>query len=166
MATYTASLLESNVKAVHTGVIAVGAHSNPSLTGTAGSIILLNTVPHGATLLDWWAHISTGAATAQTIKLGTSNTPSGIASLFSLTQTFSLSAGTAEVVLVAGIFNAQNYRAGMDDLMPVKISLSDDVQPSSVQLRATIGAAISASALFTWTLFYTMDGLAGHTTIR
>lgn len=173
MATFTASQLNSNTKAVHTGVIVAGSALSLSVTGTASSIILLSKVPSGATLLDWWMRIHTGGA-SQTVKLGTSASPSGIMSITTLSQTYSTSlSGQAIVPTPYGVFNQGWFRAPggtagatTNDLMPVRISLSDDAQPREVWIQATLGVAISASAFLTWTLFYTMDGLTGHTTIR
>jgi hypothetical protein len=52
------------------------------------------------------------------------------------------------------------------DLMPVRISLSDNAQPATTRIQMVLRAAISASMVLSWMLFYTMDGLTGHTTIR
>jgi len=172
MSTFTASQLTSNAKATHTGVNVVGSALSLSVTGTASSVILLSRVPTGATLVDWILRIHTGGAD-QTVKLGTSASPSGIMSITTLTQTYSLSVGTTEEINIYGDSNRGYLRAPGgtsggtgNDFMPVRISLSDDVQPASVWIQATLGVAISASAYFTWTLFYTMDGMRGHTTIR
>lgn len=163
MATVTASLIGPSVKAVHTGIVCTGAALAQRTTLTASSVILLNTIPNGATLVDWWFRYTDGAAD-QGLEIGTSNSPSGIMAMTTLTITISMS-GLATEVRLAGPFNS--YRCAMGgDLMPVRISLSDDVQPASVQLRMTLRAGISASADLTWMLFYTMDGLPGHTTIR
>ena len=172
MSTVTMSQLASNVKAVHTGVIVNGGHLAQAATLTASSIILLSKVPSGATLVDWILRLHTGGL-SQTVKLGTSASPSGIMAITTLSQTYSLSVGTAESINFYGD-NDRGYlrspggpKAGVANLlMPVRISLSDDVQPSEIWVQATLGVAISASADLTWTLFYTMDGMAGHTTIR
>lgn len=165
MGTLTASLLNANVKAVHTGIIAVGAAITASATLTASSVILLNFVPDGATLVDWWLRYTDNAAT-QSVELGTSFSPSGIAAQFSLTITFS----TSDSIVQPGMIGMQNqfaYRAPIGGgLMPVRISISDDVQPQQVRLQLTTRLAISASCALLWMLFYTMDGLDGHTTIR
>jgi len=168
MSTFTASLQFSpNLKAVHTGIVAVGSRTSICATGTAASVLLLGNVPNGATLVDWWAHIITAGAD-QTVQIGTSNSPSGIAALFSLTQCFSLSpsAGGPTLLRIVGATNSNDYRAPQGDRLPVRISLSDDVQPTQVMVQAVLGTAISASALFSWMLFYTMDGTVGNTTIR
>jgi len=166
MATFTASLLNAQTKAVHTGVVAVGAALSVSATGTASSVVLLNLVPHGATLVDWWFRYQSGAAD-QGAEIGTSATPSGIMAMTTLSLTLSKSGTIVGGTPIAGTFGRNYYRAPMGgDLMPVRISLSDDAQPSEVRLRMTLRTAISASLVLSWMLFYTMDGLAGHTTIR
>ena len=164
MSTFTASLLFSPaLKATHTGLCVMGSRTSICATGTAASVILLGNVPDGATLVDWWARIAT-AGTAQTVQIGTSATPSGIAAAFSLTLTISAS---TQNYLLAGAMGLNGYRAEIGgDRMPVRISLSDDVQPAQVMVQAEFGVAISASAIFTFVLFYTMDGTAGIATIR
>jgi hypothetical protein len=163
MSTFTASLLNANVKATHTGIIAVGAAASISATGTASSVVLLNFVPNGATLVDWWFRYQSGAAT-QSIEIGTSATPSGIMAMTSLTLTLSHS---GSIQLIGGTFGRSYYRAPMGgDLMPVRISLSDNAQPATTRIQMVLRAAISASMVLSWMLFYTMDGLTGHTTIR
>jgi hypothetical protein len=165
MATFTASLLNGNVvKAHHEGVIAVASNTTLAATATASSILLLARVPHGATLLDYWVKLFTGGV-AQTLKLGTSATPSGILALTSLSQTYSIS--TQNIAPTPyGIFNQGMLRHGAGDLLPARISLSDDVVQRWVWVQGTLGVAISASAFCTFMLFYTMDGMLGRATLR
>lgn len=163
MSTFTASLFNANVKATHTGLIAVGGHVSISATGTASSVVLLNRIPNGATLCDWWFRYQSGAAD-QGAELGTSASPSGIMAMTTLSLTLSHS---GSIQMLAGNFGQSYYRAPMGgDKMPVHISLSDDLQPAEVRLRMTLRTAISASLVLTFMFFYTMDGLAGRTTIR
>ena len=125
MSTFTASLQFSpNLKAVHTGVLAMGSRTSICATGTASSVILLGNVPDGATLLDWWAHIIT-AGTAQTVKIGTSNTPSGIAAAFSLTLT--ISASTQNYLLAGALGPPRD--AGLGDGCVLGLALyADEVE--------------------------------------
>ena len=169
MATFTASQLASNVKAVHTGLVIVGAALSTCASGTASSVILLSRVPHGATLVDFWLRLHSGGA-SQTVKIGTSASPSGIMSITTLSLTLSESETYPPFY---GVFNQGWIRAPGgttggtgNDFMPVRISLSDDVQPAEVWVQAELGINISNSLFLTWCLFYTMDGLTGHTTIR
>lgn len=172
--TVTMSQLSPNVKAVHTGLNVVASHWSASATFSPSGILNMVRLPHGATVVDFWGKIAQGGA-AQTLKIGTSNTPSGIMSIMTLCQTFSLSASVSLDVLTLvyeGPMDQKWFRApggtrgGTGDLLPVRISLSDDAQPSNIWVQGRLGAAISASALFTFCLFYTMDGLIGRTTIR
>lgn len=154
MATLTATLQYATTpKAVHTGVLHTGARAQTGSTLTASSVILLCDLPDGATVLDWWAFID-GAGANQVVQIGTSNTPSGIASAFSLSG------------VTAGAVGAGGFRAPFGDLLPVRISLSDDVEPAQVNVQAKLGAAISASIVLNFNLFYTMDGTPGANTIR
>jgi hypothetical protein len=171
MTTFTGSVLTSSVKEVHTGVIVAGGNAAIGATATAGSVILMNNLPDGATLVDFWLRYTTNETGATNlIELGTSATPSGIMPVTSLTYTWSQSASISIDVFVK-IVNVNirapggSMQAKGVDLMPVHISLSDDVQPSHVMIQAELNATISASALLSWCLFYTMD-LPGHTTIR
>ncbi len=172
MATVTASQLSSDAKAVHTGVNVTGSALSIAGTLAASSVILLSKVPNGATLVDWIMRFESASASTQTLEFGTSASPSGIMTITTLSQTFSHSGSQVEPVGY-GVFNQGWIRspggtAGLqtNDLMPVRISLSDDVQPSSVWIQARTGQDICNSAFFVWTLFYTMDGMRGHTTIR
>lgn len=170
------SQLVPQVKAVHTGIIAAGGALSTSagLTTICPSTVLnFCQVPNRATLLDFWIRIQTGGA-SQTLQIGTSQTPSGIMSVTTLSQTYSISTQSAAPAPY-GVFNQGYIRApggttgavtGVTDLMPVRISISDDVSPASVWLQGRVGAGCSASAFFTFMVFYTMDGLTGHTTIR
>ena len=171
MATVTASQLAAGTKTLHTGVQFASAALTQAATLTASSIILLSQVQSGVLLLDFWLRIHTGGA-SQTVKLGTSASPSGIMQIASLSQTYSISTQVT-VPTMYGVFNQGYLRAPggttggtAGDYMPVRISLSDDVQPATVWIQATLGVAISASMYLTWMLFYTYDSMAGHTTIR
>ncbi len=175
MATVTASQLSSDAKAVHTGVNVTGSALSIAGTLAASSVILLSKVPNGATLVDWILRFESASVSTQTIELGTSATPSGIMTVTTLSHTLSVtsSSGAAVTPTDYGVFNQGWIRSpggtsGLqtNDLMPVRISLSDDVQPSSVWIQARTGQDICNSAFFVWTLFYTMDGMRGHTTIR
>lgn len=169
--TFTFSQLSPNVKATHTGLNVVGGALSQAAATSASSVFNMVQVPHGATLTDFWMKIHTGGAD-QTLEIGTSNTPSGIMTITTLTQTYSLSVGTGEEINIYGDANRGVIRApggtsgGTADLMPVRISLSDDAAPSSVWVQGRLTVANSSSSFFTFTLFYTMDGMAGHTTIR
>ena len=168
--TVTFSQLQDAVKSVHTGVIAAAGAISRSVTISASGVLNMVRVPNHSTLLDFWLKVHTGGA-SQTVQIGTSQTPSGIMSVTTLSQTYSISGQVAAPTAYGdnntGVIRAPGgTKGGAIDLMPVRISLSDDVQPSSVWVQGRLGAAISASAFFTFCLFYTMDGLRGHTTIR
>ncbi len=169
MTTFTCSQLSSDAKAVHTGVIVTSSALSLTVTGTASSIFLLSRVPNGATLVDFVLRFQS-AGLSQTIKIGTSASPSGIMQITTMSLTYSHS-GTQQVDYglagqgwIRSPGGSRNNK--VNDFMPVRLSLSDDLQPASVWIQATAGHDICQSAFLVWTLFYTMDGLRGHTTIR
>lgn len=160
---------------VHTGVNLTGAALSLAVNTSASSVFRVLTMPgQGTTLVDFWLRIQTGGA-SQTVQLGTSATNSGIMSVTTLSQTFSYSSTQSILNIGAGVMNQGWIRApggtsgvatGITDLLPVRLSVSDDVQPLTVDIQMRLGAAISSSAFFTFMLFYTSNGLKGHTTIR
>lgn len=173
-ATVSYSQLSPNVKAVHTGIVCVGGAASTSTTWSPSSIHKICQVPHGATIVDFWGKIATGGA-GQSLQLGTSQTRSGIMAVMTICMTFSFSASISLdtlTLVIEGPNDQKSYRApggtrgGVENLMPVRISLSDDAQPQSIWVLGTLGAGVSASAFHTFMMFYTMDGLAGRTTIR
>jgi hypothetical protein len=175
--TFTFSQMAANVKAVHTGVSAVGSALSNTTTISPSSVLNMVRVPNGATILDFWVRVATGGA-SQTIELGTSNSPSGIMSITTLSTTKSFSASISLDVLTHTTYgdNDRGYirapggtranKTAITDLMPVGISLSDDATPTSVWVQGRLTVGCSASAFFTCVLFYTMDGLVPHTKIR
>lgn len=143
MSTLTATVQFAS-PAPHTGVQVVHSRAVTAVTLTASSVILFGTVPNGCTIVDWIFY-GDDASAGGTIKLGTSASESVIASDLSLC--------------------AEGQRAQLDKL-PVRISLSDDVEPRVVMIQGILAAAISASADYRLELFYTMDGLPGRVTSR
>lgn len=174
MTTFTASFLSQNVNTNPTGVQVMSSVINEvSVTGTAGSVFLLGRIPNGATIVDWHMYVTTGG-NQQQIEIGTSATPCGIASAFSLSATFTAklaahNSSTSASLTALDFPNTKEFtdhRAPKGDRLPVRISLSDDVIPQSVMLQARNIIAISATAAMTFSVFYTMDGLTGRRKIR
>lgn len=165
---FTMSQLAPNIKATHTGSCVVGGAITISPTFCVCSILHCVQLPNGATITDFWLKALTGASDTQIIRMGTSQTPSGIMAKTTLTRTFSLSTQNITAPAAGGGVYAQNWlRApGAGDLFPVRISLSDDAQPANIWMQLRVAAGCSASAVFTLLLWYTMDGLIGHTNIR
>lgn len=128
----------------HTGVQVVHSRLLTTSTATASSVILFGLVPNGCTIVDWIFY-GDDASAGGTIKIGTSASESVIASDLSLC--------------------AEGQRAQLDKL-PVRISLSDDVEPRSVMIQGILAATTSESADYRFELFYTMDGLPGRITSR
>lgn len=167
-ATTTFSQLSPNLKAVHTGINVAGGHLSASATLSPSGVLNMVKVPNGATIVDFWLKVVSGGVD-NNIQIGTSQTPSGIMSITTLTATFTATHAnyiSTTIRAPGGTGSQSGLSANTDDFLPIRISLSDDAQPSSVWVQARIGADVSASAFFTFMLFYTMDGLAGRTTIR
>jgi hypothetical protein len=176
-ATVTFSQFAPNIKAVHTGINVVGGHLSRSVTLSPSGRLKMWRLPHGATIVDFWLRVQNAADDdQQSFQMGTSATRSGIMAITTITATYTLSASVSLDVVTLNLNPTPNViRApggtrgasdGTVDLMPVRISLSDDAQPQNVWVIGTLGAGISVSAYFTGLMFYTMDGLAGRTTIR
>lgn len=161
---FTLSQFAPNVKATHTGITTAGGAASISATISPSSIIHFCQVPNGATLVDFWVKFGGQAIDTQTMQIGTSQTPSGIMAATTLSLTFCASASAPTIL---GIHNQSWLRApGGSDLLPVRISLSDDAQPSSIWVQGRLSKTVSGSFYITFLLFYTMDGLIGHTSIR
>lgn len=176
-ATNTFSQFSPVLKAVHTGVIATGGHLSVAVTLSPSGRLKMVELPHNATITDFWLRIQCAADDdQQNFQMGTSATRSGIMSITTLTATYTFSASISLDVLTLNLHRTPNQiqapggtRGAVDgttDLMPVHISLSDDVSPRKVWIIGTLGAGVSASAFLTAMFLYTMDGMVGRTTIR
>ena len=179
-ATVTFSQFQPTVNAIHTGVNCTGGHLSRSVTLSPSGRLKMVQVPNQAVLVDFWLRTQNAADDdQQTWQIGTSATRSGIMSVTTVTQTYSFSASISLDVLTLQIVGDANHgtiRAPggtrgditgvLTDLMPVKISLSDDAQPQNIWVIGTLGGGISVSAFFTFMLFYTNNGMTGRTTIR
>ncbi len=172
-ATLTFSQFSPGAKYAHTGVVANGGHLTVCTTVCPSTVLAIVKVPNKSTIIDFWGRVQTGGAD-QTMQIGTSATRSGIMSVLTLSQTFSISTQAAGPTGY-GIFNQGVFRGGggtaglatgVTNLLPMKISLSDDVTPSNVTIQATMGVGCSASAFFTFMFLYVCDGMAGRTTNR
>lgn len=176
-ATNTFSQFTPVLKAVHTGINAAGGHLSVAVTLSPSGRLKMVEMPHNATIVDFWLRIQ-GAADddQQNFQMGTSATRSGIMAITTLTATYTFSASISLDVVTLNLHRTPNQiqapggtRGAVDgttDLMPVHISLSDDVSPRKVWIIGTLGAGVSASAFITAMFMYTMDGMKGRTTIR
>jgi|GEM_PF-5208855 len=177
-ATVTFSQLRgNNIQQVHTGYNVTGGALSRSVTLSPSGRLKMWKLPNFAVITDFWIRIQNPPDDdQQSFQMGTSATRSGIMAIRTLTATYTFSASisldvvtldladTPKVIRAPG--GTRGLATGVNDLMPVKISLSDDAQPSNVWVIGTLGAGISASAYMTGLMMYVMDGLAGHTTIR
>jgi len=125
--------------------------------------VLLVKVPIHSTILDWTLYCVQGG-TGQTVKLGTSASPSALAAAFSLSETFSTSLSAADF---PGVKTLDNHRAPKGNLLPVRISVSDDTaDPAHVWLHLTFVTTISATAVVNFGVQYSADGYPAHATVR
>ena len=62
MATFTASQNQSEVRAIHTGVNVVRARADIATRGTASSVVLLVKVPNKAVIVDYMWYVDDGGA--------------------------------------------------------------------------------------------------------
>ena len=147
MATFTASIRAGNQPLdVHTGIVAVHGRADISLTGTAGSKVLLARVPDRAVILNYLLYASASVA-SQTVKLGFSATPSALLAVHSLSGSASQE---------SSLLSIDGTRGQQSGLLPYRVSLSDDLATHWTWVQLTYGAAISESALVNFTLWYTM----------
>lgn len=180
-ATVTFSQLQSApAPLVHTGVNVAACHLSRSVTLSPSGRLKMLQLPNQSVIVDFWLRTQNAADDdQQTWQLGTSATRSGIMSVTTVTQTYSFSASNCIDVLTLQIIGDANngvIRAPggtrkdvtgvLTDLMPVKISISDDAIPQNIWVIGTLGGGISVSAFFTMVMFYTNNGMAGRTTIR
>lgn len=170
--TITLNQFRDNVVATHTGVEWAGGFISRTAAYSASSVFNLCRVPDGAVLLDFVLRINLASAD-QTFEIGTSQTPSGILQLSTLTATYSLSVGTGEEInVVRSVIRGYSHTgfglaggdAGM--LLPAKISLSDSLQPQTAWIQGRPTNAGSASAIMQFICFYSMAGDRGFGTIR
>jgi hypothetical protein len=111
MTTYSASLMANTPKAIHSGVNAIAVtYSGGGATGSAGDIIHLAKIPHGARIIEVIEDHSTGA-TAHTISLGMAT--GGAAG-----------GGASFSMLLSAVAQAAKNRLGVLGIPPV-VSVSD-----------------------------------------
>jgi hypothetical protein len=145
MATFTASQLTSQVKAIHAGVQSkTGDISAVGVTGTASSVFYLAQVPVGATIVDWMLTASTGGAN-QTVKIG-------LRLPISDTWTVTESVLASDLSLTGG----QSHR-GTNAKLPYKVSLTNNHHNNFAWVQAVAAAALSTTASMRFTVYYTMD---------
>ncbi len=177
--TRTCSQFAPVPKNVHAGMVCAGSALSLAVSFSASGRLKMLQIPNRSTIVDFWLRIqTTETGAANTFEFGTSHSRSGIMSITTITQTYSLSASVSLDVLtfdVLGDSNNGTIRApggtrrgtgATTDLMPVRISLTaTDIADISVWLIGKTGKW-STSAFFTCMIFYTMDGMAGHTELK
>ena len=147
MATFTASLQNSNIKAVHAGVNS--AHTTMTFTGTAtaSSIFLMVKVPNGATIVDYrfWGDDQVANQTYDVGVFYPEGSTSG-------SMTISQSCIAGDVSISGGV--SRNVVALK---LPYKVSISGEAQPKWAWVSLVNSAATSGSALLSLTVLYEMD---------
>lgn len=142
MATFTASLHQSQPRAIHAGMNVASSKITIATTGTASSVVLLAKIPNGAVIHDFTLYVD-DAGTDNIWKLGVL-LPEGTAST-TVTES-ALMSDTASTL-------APTMRATGGKL-PYKVSFTDTERFAWIQAVATI--AISASADLRFSVYYTM----------
>lgn len=172
--TRTCSMFSPVPKNVHNGIICNGSALSLAVSFSASGRLKMLQVPNRCTIVDFWVRLqTTETAAVNTFKIGTSASRSGIMSITTITNTYSLSTQVTALVLGDandGVIHAPGgTRAGTGaatDLMPVRISYTaTDIADIPVWIFGK-SSKWSTSAFFTCMFFYTMDGMAGHTELK
>ena len=147
MSTLTAVLTNNNVKQVHAGLNVATTTYTFCATATASSIFLMVKVPDGATIVDY-RFFGNDAAADQLYDIGIVK-PEGSTSG---SVTISISAIDANLCISGGV-----TRNVLSAKLPYKVSISGEASPKWAWVTLMNTIAISASALLSLTVFYTMD---------
>lgn len=153
MSTFTASEFTSEAKGIHAGVVSKSSKLSVTVTATVCSTWLLAKIPHGAVILDYLFFADDGGTASQIWKLGI-RTPL-VGSSGTATSTVTKSA-----LLTTGLSSTDGNVTARGDgrLLPVKVSISDNVSTRFAWIEARNVLDICQSAVLTFTVFYTMDG--------
>ncbi len=172
--TRTCSMFSPVPKNVHAGVLCNGAALSLAVSFSASGRLKMLQIPNRSTIVDFWLRIqTTETGAANTFEFGTSHSRSGIMSVTTITSTWT-STGSPSLQMIG--INDQGFliapggtRGGTGattDLMPVRISLTaTDIADIPVWIIGKTGKW-TTSAFFTCMIFYTMDGMAGHTELK
>lgn len=129
MATVTATVFAAtNTRSVHVGPNTVETEYNGSLS--AGDIVVLARIPHGAKIIDFVEHHTSPASVMATDFGLSAGTVAG-------------GAGNASAIASALAKNTVN-RGGL--LLPVTVSLSDNASPRYANFQAKVDANMSTTA--------------------
>jgi hypothetical protein len=152
--TYTASLQNNNLKNVHAGVNVV--HNLWTFTGTTtttpSAMFLLAKVPDGATIVDIRFY-AVDNGTSQTYDIGVLQ-PEGSTSG---SVTFSQSALASALSISGNVVTRTVQGSSTIPKLPYKVSLSGEANPKFAWVTAVNSGAMSGTAIFSMTVFYTMD---------
>lgn len=150
MATLTTTLYanqgDNTVKSPHTGVVTLaGTYNSGATTASAGDILFLAKIPHGARIVNFLERHSTGA-TAHGISVG-------LARGYATGGSASLS-----LIIASGAQATLNFKNTDDEGWPT-ISVSDADRLRFGVLAAKLGEAGTAttSLKISYTVSYTMD---------
>lgn len=147
MATYTASLMANTPKAVHAGVNAISVSYNGGAnTTSAGDVIWLAKIPHGARILDVIEDHSTGAtSSALSLGLATGGAAGGGASLSAF---------------IASGAQATKNRLSVLGIPPlVSVSDADPNRYGILAAKTTEAGTATTSLILNVTVLYSTDGV-------
>lgn len=147
MATYSASLMANTPKANHAGVTAISVSYNGGAnTTSAGDIIHLAKIPHGARILDVVEDHSTGAtSSALSLGLATGGAAGG---------------GASYSLLLSTVAQAAKNRLGVLGIPPlVSVSDADANRYGILAAKVTEAGTATTSLILNVTVLYSTDGV-------
>lgn len=147
MATYSASLMANTPKSIHAGVNAISVtYLSGAVTGSAGDIIHLAKIPHGARILEVIEDHST-PSTAHSISLGfaTGGAAGG---------------GASYSMLLSAVAQAAKNRLGVLGIPPlVSVSDGDPNRYGILAAKVAETGTGTISLVLNVTVLYTTDGV-------
>ena len=146
MAEYTATTYMNPAKEVHTGVNCVAVSYNfGAVSASAGDVVLLAKIPHGARIVDFWEDHSTGA-TAHAVSFGLkTGGPGG-------TATYSL-------LISAGAQATKNRLSIMGIPPNVSVSDADSNRFGILCAKVAESGTATTSLIINAVCFYVTDGV-------
>lgn len=146
MATTTATLFANTPKGVHAGVNAIAvSYNHGALTASAGDVVFLAKLPHGARIIDFWEDHSTGA---------TSNAVS-----FGLAKGGPAGTATLSLLVASGAQATKNRMSVMGIPPVVSVSDADGERWGILGAKLTEAGTATVSLVINAVCIYVTDGV-------
>jgi hypothetical protein len=144
MATFTSTTFSSQPKALHAGVVSIsGQYNHGATASSAGDVIFLCKIPHGATVIDLIEDHTTGA------------TATGVS--FGLAKGHPNTTASISCFIAAGAIATVNRRSVVGSA--VTISVTDaDTERYGILCASPATGTQTTSLIINWTLVYRTDG--------